>query len=181
MASSVVVTIETEKSQSQAGYDLKLGADKDRENVKALENWVRGISGGNHRAKVSIQTGANAPVAASATATLASCVSDTITIGGITFTGTGSPTTELHFETDGDDTADAAALAAAINAHSTLSKVVSASSAAAVVTISCLIPGVIGNFITLSETGTTITVSAAALAGGTGGAQEAVQTSEMGL
>ena len=181
MASSVVVTIETEKSQSQAGYDLKLGADKPRENVKALSSWVRGIESGIHRAKVSIQTGANAPVAASATATLVSCATDTITIGGITFTGSGSPSGELQFETDGNDTADAAALAAAINAHSTLSKVVSATSAAGVVTITCLIPGVIGNFITLSETGTTITVSAAALAGGTGGAQEAVQTSVMGL
>ena len=274
MASSVVVTIETEKSQSQAGYDLKLGADKDRENVKALENWVRGIRGGQHRAKVSIQTGANAPVSASGTWTLATVIAtDAASLAGQTFTfSAGAPATENDVNvtvgsakafasatdisiltgaitetthgyltgdvvqmstsdtlptgfaastdywvikvdadsyklastyanalasapivpsavgvgnqtvTPNDDKSLAVRLAAAVNAHSVTSLICSASASGAVVTVTCHIPGIIGNYIAFSDADATITSSGSGfLADGAGGAQEAVQTSEMGL
>jgi phage tail sheath gpL-like len=120
-------------------------------------------------------------VAASATITLASCATDTVTIGGITFTGSATPSGDVQFETDGDDTADAAALAAKINAHPTLSAVVGASSNLGVVTVTAKVKGVVGNFITLSETGSTITVSGSALAGGTGGPSGSATTYSFGL
>jgi len=146
-----------------------VSAGNARNTAIMLSNYFRALAARHELATVEVQSSASDPVAASATITLASCATDTVTIGGITFTGTASPTTELHFETDGTDTADAAALAAAVNAHTTLSLVVSATSALGVVTVTSLVKGVVGNFITLAETGSTITISAGALAGGTGG------------
>jgi hypothetical protein len=84
----------------------------------------------------------------------------TITVSGATFTGGGV-----------NDTATAAALAAAINASATakIAGYVHASSALGVVTIEADINGVIGNSFTLTKTGSGITVTGAGyLAGGAG-------------
>jgi phage tail sheath gpL-like len=70
----------------------------------------------------------------------------------------------------GTDTQDATALAAAINANTTLNKIVYATSATNVVTLTALQAGVIGNYISLAKVGAPITVSGTALSGGTGGA-----------
>jgi len=67
------------------------------------------------------------------------------------------------------DTNTAALLAAAINADATLSKVVSATSALGVVTVTALKKGVEGNFIATVLQGTGVTVSGTALTGGVGG------------
>jgi phage tail sheath gpL-like len=176
--STIAVTI---KSDLVGLGEITQDSSADSEGVRALANYLEACAGGNAEASIDVQTSASDPVAASGTITLASCVTDTVTIGGVTFTGTGSPSTEVEFETDGNDTADAAALAAKINAHSTLSKVVSATSSAGVVTVTCLVKGVVGNFITMSETGSTITLSGAALSGGTGGATTTAKTYSCGL
>ena len=141
---------------------------------KSLKNialLAEAIASGMVTSSVDVNVAAADPVAAGLTATLTSCATDTITILGIILTGTSNPTTILHFETDGDDTADAAALAAAINAHPTLKTLVYATSAAAVVTIKCLIKGIIGNYLTVvTETGSTIVVSNSGVwSGGAGG------------
>jgi len=78
------------------------------------------------------------------------------------------------------DTADAADLAAQINAHATMSEVVSATSAAGVVTVTSKLSGRVGNFLTISESGSTITASGAALSGGTGGGTSAAVTYSAG-
>jgi hypothetical protein len=142
-----------------------------QKSMKNISNLMMGIASGMVTSSVDVNVAAADPVAAKVTATLTSCATDTITILGITFTGTATPTTVLHFETDGDDTADAAALAAAINAHPTLKNLVYATSAAAVVTITSLVKGVIGNYLqAVTETGTTIVVANSGVwAGGTGG------------
>lgn len=164
--SSVVVTIKTSKD-----YTTFVKAGQRAENFAALINIISGLNIGALIGDMYVSGSAVDPVSASATATLVSCATDTITVGKTTFTGTGSPTTALHFETDGDDTADAAALAAAINAHTDTSKIVYATSAAGVVTITAHSKGLLGNHIAFSETGTTITCTGSGyLAGGTGGA-----------
>jgi phage tail sheath gpL-like len=66
------------------------------------------------------------------------------------------------------DTASAAALAVAINADATIKGFVYATSAAGVVTLTALVPGVAGNRITLVASGTGVTASGATLASGTG-------------
>ncbi len=73
-------------------------------------------------------------------------------------------------------------LAAAINAHATLGLAVVATYAANVVTITALQKGVLGNYVATSQTsGSTITVSATTLTGGTGGATSAVVSYSRGL
>lgn len=178
---SLVITVKSEQSQAYLQQFYQLSSTRPKEQAAALAELFRGAAGGVKPLSVDVQTGNAAPVAASGTITLASCVTDTVTIGGVTFTGSASPSGEEEFETDGDDTADAAALAAKINAHSTLSKIVSATSALGVVTVTCLVKGVVGNFITLAETGTTITVSGPALQGGTGGVMEAAVNYNLGI
>jgi len=139
------------------------------QNVIRLINLFTGLSSGALIGSVSVSGSTVDPVRASGTITLVSCATDTVTIGKTTFTGTGTPSTSLHFETDGTDTADAAALAAAINAHTDTSKIVTATSALGVVTVTANQAGLLGNHIALAETGTTMTISASFLAGGTGG------------
>jgi hypothetical protein len=102
-------------------------------------------------------------VAASATITLASFAAGTvILINGVPFTGKGSAATTGNDEFDisgGTDTLDATALAAAINASTTagISGVLSATSNAAVVTVTSLVPGLAGNAITIENLGVVAT------------------------
>lgn len=161
---SLTLVIKTNKDTAEMA---KVGQPV--QNMQRICNLLNGLKAGALQGTVTASYSSADPVAASGTITLASCATDTVTIGGVTFTGSSTPTGDEQFETDGDDTADAAALAAKINAHPTLSKVVSATSALGVVTVTCLLKGVVGNFITLAETGSTITISGSTLAGGTGG------------
>lgn len=108
-------------------------------------------------------------VYATGTATLATVIAtNTLVIGGVTLTCVNSGATSVQFNKGTTDTGTATNLAAAINALTTINKVVQASSSGAVVTIVSLYPGTIGNLITLSAGGGTITVGAA-LTGGTDG------------
>lgn len=180
--STIIFTVKSEETQAVL-QDRHQRSGSDSEMAIAAMHLFSDLSSGARRATVDIQTGSADPVAASGTVTLASVIAtDTLTIGPTTFTFTSTPSAETDVEVDGaTDTDDAAALAAAINAHSTVSQVVTATSAAAVVTITAKQSGVVGNFINLDETGGTMTLSAANLAGGTGGATEAGVTASLGL
>ncbi len=108
-------------------------------------------------------------VYATGTAVFASVIAtNTLVIGGVTITAVNSGATSVQFNVGGTDTITAANAVTTINALTTLNKVVQASSSGATITIVSLIPGTIGNLITLSATGGTITVGAA-LTGGTDG------------
>lgn len=181
--SSIVITVKSELSQSHAQQRFQFEAGKPKEEALALSDLFQRIAGGNLSAAVDVQTGSADPVAASGTLTLVSAVAtDAITIGTTTFTATSTPTLSTHWEIDGaDDTADAASLAAAINAHATVSQIVTATSALGVVTITAKQKGVVGNFIPLSSADATITASAAFLAGGTGGVTEAAVSYSLGI
>ncbi len=91
--------------------------------------------------------------------------------------GTGNQTFTLTI-----NTYTASKLAAAVNAHSTISKLVSATYAANVVTVTALQKGVVGNFIPFTDQDSTITSSGSGyLAGGTGGATSAPVVYSRGL
>lgn len=170
MASVVIVVKCSDQSELR-------GTDSGHQTLQAIANRMQAMASGNAKGTVRVHSGTADPVAASGTITLATVAADdTVVIGGVTFTAKASPSGESQFSQAGSDTADAASLAAKINAHSTLSQVVSATSANAVVTVTALQRGVIGNFITMSQTGGTMTLSGSALAGGTGGATNAAQT-----
>lgn len=127
-----------------------------------FSNLVKGVWNSN---VLVVQGG----VYATGTATLASVIAtNTLVVGGVTLTCVNSGATSVQFNKGTNDTGTATNLAAAINALTTINKVVQATSSGAVVTIASLYPGTIGNLITLSAGGGTITV-AAALTGGTDG------------
>lgn len=182
--SSIVITVKSEESVTAIADKYKLHANRLKEEALALSQLFKNLASGNLRGVVEVNHASANPVAASCTATLASCATDSITIAGVTFTGSGSPSGEEQFETDGNNDADAAALAAKINAHSTISKIVTASAASNVVTITCKVKGVIGNFIAVSESGSTITlggVTSGLMTGGTGGASETASSYALGI
>lgn len=181
--STLSITVKSEQLQAALIQKTVLGTNKNKEGAQALIQFFRDLVGGQQAGTVDVQTGSAHPVAASATLTLVSAIAtDTITIGGVIFTATSTPTTELHWEIDGaSDTLDAVSLAAAINAHSTVKQVVTATSATNVVTVTAKLKGVAGNFIPISSQDATITASAAFLGAGTGGATDAATTYSLGL
>jgi hypothetical protein len=87
---------------------------------------------------------------------------------GFTFTRTitGSAPTSAQYNVGLTDTATAANLAAAINANATTSLYVSATSAAAVCTVSANYPGALGNIVTTTASGG-VAAGGATLTGGT--------------
>jgi phage tail sheath gpL-like len=168
---TLAISLRSELSQQGLIDRYKLGSGNVREQCVALSDLFRSIAGGITAASFVVNTSATNPVEATATITLNNCTTDTVTIGTVTLTGSAAPANQNEFDTSGgSNTLDAAALATCINAHTTLSTFLTASSANAVVTITAKVPGVIGNQIPLSETGATITVSGAFFTGGTGGA-----------
>lgn len=184
MASTLVLQIQSELSQAEIKRRIGHLVEGPREAFVNTQVLMKAIAGRQQRAKVFVSTSAAAPVAASATFTLVSVVAtDACTIGNVTFTFTSTPSLVTDVEVDGaDDAADALALAAAINAHPTVSQIVTASAASNVVTVTANVKGVVGNFIPISDADTTITTSGSGfLSGGTGGATEASTTLSLGL
>lgn len=134
--------------------------------LKQLDDLIQEFITGVYRSNIQIMSNG---VYASGTAVCASVVAtNTLVIGGVTLTAVASGPTSVQFVAAGTDAATATNIAAAINALTTLNKVVQASASGATVTIVCLVPGTIGNLVTLSSAGGTITVGSA-LTGGTDG------------
>lgn len=183
MTATLAISVRSDETQALLQQLLKPDATKDREAALALSRYFKDLAAKRTRGNFDVQTGAAVPARASATWTIASVIAtDACTIGGITFTFTSTPTLETDVEVDGaDDTADALALANAVNAHSTVGKQVLASASGAVVTITSRVAGVIGNMIAISDADSTITTSSTYLLGGTGGAQDAQASFACGL
>lgn len=137
--------------------------------ITALRNLLTAVVGGARNASLAVSVDSTAPVKASATITCATAIAtNTITIGPQTLTLVNSGATTDEINKGGNNTLTAAAIAAAINAHAVTSKYVVASSALAVVTVTALQRGTMGNGITLASSGSTLAVSGAALSGGVG-------------
>lgn len=134
-----------------------------------VKDYFKRITSGMRPATV--QTKVNA-VKATGTITLSSHVAtDTVTINGVTLTAIASGANSSQYNVGVDDTATAANLVATINAHTTLSTMVLATSALGVVTLTALIPGAIGNAVTLAISAHG-SVSAARMASGANGDAE---------
>lgn len=170
--SSLVLTIKTSKDPNQ----YKVAGQKNT-NLNRLMNLISGLNVGALLGTVDIQGSSADPVSASGTFTLTSAIAtDAITIGSVTLTASSSPANENQWEIDGaDDDADAASLAACINAHSVLSKIVVAEADENVVTVTALQAGVLGNQLAISSADSTIVTSASYLADGAGGAQDVAE------
>ena len=183
MASTLVLQIHTELSQTEVKNRLQHLTNGPREALVNTQVLLKGIANRQRRSKIYVSTSAAAPVAATGTFTLVSVVAtDACTIGTTTFTFTSTPSLNTDVEVDGaDDAADALALATVINAHPVVGQIVRASAASNVVTLTAVVRGVVGNFIPISDADTTITTSGSFLTGGAGGSTEASTTLSLGL
>jgi hypothetical protein len=127
-------------------------------------NLIRNhLAGGLNGAQgLSAFTWRDTAVAATGTITLASCAAGTvILVNGVPFTAKGSAATtgNNEFDVSGADSADATALAAAINASTTagIAGVLTASANSATVTVTSSLPGLAGNAITIENLGVVAT------------------------
>jgi hypothetical protein len=159
------LVVETEDTTARIAQDIIQDANRAQVGVKEIINILHAGAGNQKQSSVVALTGEKS----TATFTLVSVAEDdAVTIGAVTLTAKDSPSGENQWQTGGaSDAADAVTLAAAINAHSVLSKVVVATSASNVVTVTSIAIGIAANQIAISETGTTITASGSFLAGGT--------------
>lgn len=108
-----------------------------------------------------------ADVSVTATCTQASIVQDdTVVIGNVTLTWRTSASNENQVTIGASNTAAATNLAAAINAHSKLAGVISATSAVGVVTVTYTGAGREAALIGLSETGSGVVLSATSFTSG---------------
>lgn len=184
MANSIVITIKSEDTVTDLEQLLQIDATVAKDGALAVEKYIRDLRSNIRRGIIDVQVGASAPVAASGTYTLVSCIAtDAVAIAGVTLTASSTPADENEWEIDGaSDALDAASLAACINAHSVLSKIVVATVASNIVTVTARVKGIIGNYITFTDADTTITSSGSGyLAGGTGGAQDDAVSYALGI
>lgn len=86
---------------------------------------------------------------------------DTVTIAGTALAVKAAPATTAQFAKGDTDAEFATNLANCINANATLAKIVRATADDDLVTITALLPGPLGNLITLSEAGNGLTISGA--------------------
>lgn len=139
-------------------------------NVRNLLDGI--VSGSNNpTTTVDVAYSATNPVAASGSVAITHANvtnSDTVTIGGVVITAATSGNGTSSWTIGADATADAVAMAACINANTTLNKVVTASAATGTVTITCNQKGLVGNFIVMSTSDATA-FALTQLTGGTGG------------
>lgn len=173
---SFVITISTPLTNAQMNAKYLLSSTNARNECVALSALFKRIADGLTPASFDVQYSPNAPVKATNTLTLtfASIANlDTCVIAGTTLTCvTGTPSGFTQFKKLTDATVTAANLVAAITGNTTLNKIVSATSVAGVVTITALIPGVLGNQMPLVGS-TGIVAGTALFASGAGGAATA--------
>lgn len=182
--SSLVITIKSEETQAALQQKYQFDSDRAQLQAKTLSQLFQQYSAQYERCTFDVQTASANPVAASATWTLDTVIAtDTVSVAGITFTGTDTPTTNLHFDTSlATDALIAADIARAVNEHPTTSALVSASAAGDVVTVTANQKGLVGNFIPFTDDDDTITSTGSGfLAGGTGGASEAAVNYNCGI
>lgn len=173
--SRIVMTIDTNLPVGTLRNILADSASRPLEEASKVENFFRGLKAGARAAIVNsgaADSGGVDALSASQTATFSTFATalDTVTINGVVLTAVASGATNNQWNITASASGDAANLAAAINASTSanLSGVVHASSLAGVVTVTCNIPGVIGNVLTISKSSTAITLGGALLAGGLG-------------
>ena len=169
MAAFVRLEIELD-DETQAILLPKLvnsGARDKRRDIAEFQNLLAAVVSKRKRGIVRMQVG-SAYATQTITCDYDTLVLDTdeVTIGPQSLLAATTPADEDEFAGGSDDATLATNLAAAINAHSVLSTLFSASAAAAVVTIKALQGGILSNEVVLSETGTSFTLGAAAPAGG---------------
>ena len=173
--SRLVLTIDTKLPIGTLQNILNDSSTRTAPFAQKMINYFHALNAGARTATVNsgvVDSGSGAAVAASQTASFggAATPTDTVTINGVVLTSVASSPTNNQWIAGVSATADAAALAAAINSSTSdaLAGVVKAAAVSGVVTVTCLIPGVIGNAIAISKSSSAITLGGSTLASGAG-------------
>lgn len=137
-------------TDAQAKALLDFGSTGEMEFMQALQDVIGGMVGGNYDGALVVKLAMDY---ATITGTFSGAPTnaDTITIGGQDITAVTSGATANQFNIAGTAAGNAAACAAAINASATLGTWVVASSNEAVLTVRAIVPGPMGNAITLAD------------------------------
>lgn len=140
-----------------------------------LDKMIGDMIDGSQASYTKISTG-SLQASGTGTFTGAATANQTMTIAGVTFTAKASPDeTANQYLVSGTVALEAASLARAINASTTASPNVFASSALGVVTITAVQPGTTGNFIPTANVDTSnFTFAQALLTGGSNGTEAAI-------
>jgi hypothetical protein len=155
MATTVVRITHAETTAQQSEY-LGAPASAPREACNDLSRYLRALASGAQSGTVTI--GEDDSVSASATATFSGVVAtDSITINGTAFACVNSGATNNQFNKGADDAASAVNAAAKINAISS-TVLVTAAASEGVITLTAVQPGVLGNAITVAQSGDHITL-----------------------
>lgn len=174
MAASLLITLNegTGRSATDLAGLVQISSEPQNE-MNALFDYLSGYLSGAGGGAMTVSLSSSALVAATGTVTAASVVAgDTVTINGVVFTATGDVAPANYFNIGASNTTAAAALVTSISASTTalIQGFVTASSDAAVVTLTAIPAGVVGNAYTLASSGATLAVSGSGrFTGGTGG------------
>lgn len=137
---------------------IDLKGDK-RVALKNIATYFTSLAGGVRSGAVSVSLGAVQATGA-VTFTGAPTAAQTVTIGNVVFTARASGATGNEFNIGGTIAISATNLAAAINASASLAGRITATSNAGVVTLTSVVPGVIGNSLALTNTLSNASVTA---------------------
>jgi hypothetical protein len=165
---TITFQVNTNNSISSADFNEASNKQKSLANAAVL---LKGLASGAVNGKVDVHYSATDGVAAAATITITHANvsnNDTTTIANTVITAATSGNGTTSWTIGADATADATALAACINANTTLNKIVIATSAAGVVTVTSVVKGLIGNGLALATSDATA-FALVAFASGAGG------------
>ena len=165
---TITFQVNTDKSITQSDFTA---SNQKRRCLNNAVNLLKGMEAGAVDGTIDVHYSATNGVAASGTVTITHANvtnGDTVTIGGTVITAATSGNGTTSWTIGADATADGTAMAACINANTTLNKFLVASAAAGVVTLTCTIKGVIGNAIVLATSDATA-FALVAMASGAGG------------
>jgi phage tail sheath gpL-like len=158
MATTTIVRITHPETSAQLSEFAGSPATAPREAALRASKYLRALAIGVGAGSATFTIGADDSVAASATATFSGVVAtDSISINGTAFACVNSGATNNQFNKGADDAASAVNCAAKINAISS-TVLVTASAAAGVITLTALHSGVLGNAITIAQSGNHITL-----------------------
>ena len=174
MASLTRIVVESRASTAEIAAFIRPLTNDRSASLGRLSNWLRGFAGGVRLGSVELCTGA-VKATASITVTGDITATETFTLNGQAFTARASGAVVNEFNVAaGNVTTTAANIAAAILAsdNANVTGAVTATSALGVVTITCLVPGTVGNGLRLSESLTNAT--RVDFAGGSNGTKTAL-------
>lgn len=155
------IVIETPLTATQDAANLRLNGTGSWRNVFALLSWLRGFAKGTRRGNMKVKVG-TVQATATITSTGAAVAAETVTVANIVLTAVASGAVPANGEwnVSATPTVQAASIALAINSIATLTGKVTATSALGVVTITSVVPGLMGNGLQISEAATNVTNTA---------------------